>query len=154
SVVVGSVVALYDDRQGIWVVDLVAKAKGKGEIQAKLKGAIVAKVAVEVTDRLDLPGAASQEGLLARLLLLESISPEMSGYDVAKSKQGMQWMRLVLANRLAKPEPFLAKGAKTIEDIVKAKNQFEGFGNYPTLTSKLDARLADVIKISNDDNDL
>jgi hypothetical protein len=153
SVVVGSVVALFDGRKGIWTVDLLAKAKGKGEIQAKLKGAVVAKVAVEVTDRLDLPGAAGEEGLLARLLLVESISPEMSGYEPAKSRLGMQWMRVVLANRLTNPGRFLAPGATTIKDIVKAKNQFEGFEKYPTLTSKLDARLANVVKIANDDND-
>jgi hypothetical protein len=149
----------YDADAGIWIVDLDAKKKGKATLQAKVKGAAVAKLEVTVEDRLQLPAPNTQAGLLARLFLAETASPETQGvkWSVADAKKSMQWMRLVLQNRLANnPEQFMARGAKTLQDIVtaqdKGKLQYQGFGKYPALDSDIQLRIEDVFRMANDDN--
>ena len=67
-------------------------------------------------------------------------------------------MRLVLKNRLENnPQQFMAKGARTLKDIVTAKDggkvQFEGFSQYPTINAKIAARVTEAFKIANDDSD-
>jgi hypothetical protein len=154
KIATATLVALYNGPKGIWTIDILAKDKGNAEIQAKLKGAVVAKVGVTVIDKLELPAASSEEGMLIRLLLAENRTPSEHGYNAAKVKTSMQWMRIVLVNRLKnKPEQFGAPNAKTIEDIVKAKGQFEGFEQYPKLTASKSARINQIVKIANDDND-
>jgi len=152
---------LFDASAGIWTVDLYAKQKGEAEIQAKVKGAIVARVAVTVLAKLQLPPPNTDAGLLVRLFLAETASPETREtvtWTEEDAKKSMQWMRLVLKNRLENnPQQFMAKGARTLKDIVTAKDggkvQFEGFSNYPTINAKIAARLADAFKIANDDSD-
>src|SRR4051812_39662342 len=127
SVAVVNMVAAFDDSKGIWSIDVIAKGKGDAKIQAKVKGDVVAKLAVTVTDPMVLPANTTEAGLLARLLLAENTTPDENGYDAAKAKTAMQQMRMVLNNRLNSKNPghFRAPGAKTIQDIVKGKNQFE-----------------------------
>jgi len=147
-------VALFNGPKGIWTVDLTAKAKGREEIQAKLKNAIEARVVITVVDKIQLPAATTEEGLLVRLFLAESRTPSESGYDASKVKTGMQWMRLVLVNRLKNnPSQFAAPGAKKILDIVKAKNQFKGFENYPRLKAAQVARIHEILRIAHNDSD-
>jgi hypothetical protein len=154
KVVTVNLQALFDGPKGIWTVSLLAKAKGKADIEAKYRGVAVAKVAVTVLDKLVMPGAAGEEGLIVRLLLAENLAPGQPGYDAADSKKSMQWMRVVLANRLKNnPAQFAAPDAKNITDIVKAKQQFEGFEKYPTLNAKLSARINEIVQIANNDND-
>jgi len=146
--------ALFDGPKGIWTVKIIAKAVGNADIEAKLKGVAVAKLAVTVVDKLELPGATSEEGMLVRLFLAENLSPGQPGYNASDSKKSMQWMRVVLVNRLNnEPGQFNAPGAKTISDIVKAKNQIEGFEKYPTLGANQSARINEIVKIANNDND-
>ena len=66
----------------------------------------------------------------------------------------MQWMRLVLVNRLQhNPAQFAAKGATSITDIVRAKGQIQAFGDYPDIGVDQRARIENVIAVANDDND-
>lgn len=155
TVATQTLLALFSGPKGIWTVDLQARSKGSAEIQAKLKGAVVATIAVTVVEKLVLPGEATEEGMLARLLLAEAHSPGQSGYDVSESKTAMQWMRLVLANRLNNsPERFYAKGAKSLADIVKAKpEQFKGFQDYPKIGADQSKVIDDIVKIANSDSD-
>ena len=154
KVVTATLQALFDGPKGIWSVDLRAASKGKAEIEAKLNGAAVAKVVVTVIEKLGLPAAAGEQGMLVRLFLAEIPDPGQSGYNAADGKKSMQWMRVVLANRLKNnPAQFMAPGAKSITDIVKAKGQFKGFESYPTLSSKQSARIGEIVRIANDDND-
>lgn len=155
GVVVPTLVAAYEDSRGSWTVDLLAKTKGNATVTAKVKGDAVASIAISVTDPLTLAPVNSEEGMLVRLLLAENTTPDETSYDASKAKKAMQWMRVVLANRLASKNPgeFRAPGAKTLTDIVKGKNQFEGFGDYPTIAAKQAARIANIVKIANDDND-
>src|SRR5438132_8461458 len=135
EIVTGTVPVLFDASAGIWTVDLYAKQKGEAEIQAKVRGDAVARVAVTVLDKLQLPPPNTDEGLLVRLFLAETASPETKRtvtWTVEDATKSMQWMRLVLKNRLANnPQQFMARGARTLKDIVTAKDggkvQFEGF---------------------------
>jgi hypothetical protein len=149
----------YDADLGIWIVDLDAKKKGKATFQAKVKGTPVAKLEVTVEERLQLPPPNTQAGLLARLFLAETAAPETRGikWSAADAKKSMQWMRLVLENRLANhPEQFMARGAKTLQDIVTAKDkgklQYQGFGKYPALDSDIERRIKASFQFANDDN--
>lgn len=154
NVITADIVALFSGPKGIWTVDLKSKAKGSAEIQAKLNDKIVAKLSVNVEDKIQLPAATTEEGLLARLFLAESRTPSETGYNAAEAKTAIQWMRVVLENRLKNnPKQFSAPGAKTILDIVKAKGQFHGFENYPTLSAAQQARINDIVTIANNDND-
>jgi hypothetical protein len=150
----------YNADLGIWTVDLESKKKGKATLQAKVKGTSVAELAVTVTDRLQLPDAAKVEGLLVRLFLAETASPETRGvkWSAADAKKSMQWMRLVLQNRLENnPAQFMAKGAKTLQDIVTAHDggvlQFKGFGKYPAIDSDIVLRINESFQIANNDGD-
>ncbi|WP_089726738.1 hypothetical protein [Candidatus Thiosymbion oneisti] len=150
----GRIIALFNGPKGIWTVEIDAFATGKAEIHAKHNGKVVAKLQVTVAKKLTLPAATTQEGMLVRLFLAESPPPAKSSYNATDAKKGMQWMRLVLENRLKNnPGQFLAPGAKTITDIVRARGQVEGFENYPTLKAGLQARINDIVKIANDDSD-
>ncbi len=153
---------LYEASAGIWTVDLYAKQKGeKKKIQAKVKGAVVAEVEVTVLDRLQLPPPNTDEGLFVRLFLAETASPETkqrATWTLEDATKSMQWMRLVLKNRLANnPAQFMARGAKTLKDIVTAKDkgkvQYAGFSGYPAIDAKITARITNVFKIANDDSD-
>jgi len=146
-------VSLFDGTNGIWTVELSAKTKkGEAQIRAKLHGTEVAKVPVTVVDKVALKEPSSEVGLLERLLLAESRGPGQAGYDALKSKTAMQWMRVVLANRLKNPAPFNAKGAKTLKDIIKAPGQFKGFQDYPKLGAGQSKVITERINIVNDDN--
>jgi len=154
AVVAQTLLALFNGPKGIWTVDLQARSTGGAEIQAKLKGTVAAKFAITVVEKLALPAESTEEGMLARLFLAEAHGPGQSGYDAAESKTAMQWMRVVLANRLNNsPERFNAKGAKTLLDIVKAPKQFEGFHDYPKLGKDQSTRIEDVVSIANSDSD-
>lgn len=154
TAVTATIVALFNGPKGIWTVDIKAITKGNADILAKLNGKEVARLTVNVEEKIQLPASSTEEGLLVRLFIVESLSPREIGYNVADSKTGMQWMRLVLENRLKNnPEQFLAPGAKTIQDVVKAKGQIEGFENYPTLGASQQSLINQIVTIVNNDND-
>jgi len=153
AVVNARLTALFDGKKGIWTVDLSASEVGSAKVAAILKKTEVASLSVSVVAPLALPDASTDYGMLVRLFLAESRKPSEAGYNKAESKLGMQWMRLVLENRLKSPEKFAAKGAKSLRDIVKAPGQFKGFENYPTISSTQKSALEQVLKIANDDND-
>lgn len=147
-------VKMNSDKDSIRQVRLAAKkAGGPVTIKAMDGTKVVGELTLTVEDKLDLPDKNKDEGMMARLLIAESRTPYFKTYDEAKSKKGMDWMLLVLHNRLNnKPEFFNAKGAKTLTDIVKGTGQFAGFGNYPNLDKDVAALIQDAINIANDDN--
>jgi hypothetical protein len=68
--------------------------------------------------------------------------------------KSMQWMKLVLQNRLDNnPGQFSARHAKTLIDIMKAPEQFQGFSGYPHYNSDLADRLQSIINIAKATND-
>lgn len=146
--------SLFNGPQGIWTVDLAALAVGTAQLEAKSpKGSATLAVTVEPKQTLPLPDSAP--GMLVRLFLAEVRSPDYASYSAADAKKSMQWMRLVLENRLAHKDPgiFAAKGAKTLIDIVKAKNQFKGFEGYPAIDTETSGRIDGAIALVNNDAD-
>jgi hypothetical protein len=85
--------------------------------------------------QIELPDAKTNAGLEVRIFICETRKPHKPGYKLQEAILAMQYMDLVLYNRLISPGVFSAKGAETIFNIIKAKYQFQGFSNYPSLPS-------------------
>ena len=94
---------------------------------------------------LQLAPEATDAGAMERMMLLETRDPSRPDYNRADSLKAMRWMRQVVDNRLAAPrksrfgEP---ADATTETDIISVGNQFYGFGDYPTLNSAFQHKLA------------
>jgi hypothetical protein len=143
------------DPNSVWGFDLTPLKVGTTDLQATVKGAVVATLKVSVARALELPPADTDEGMMARLLLAETASPERKGWDVAAAKKSMQWMRLVLKNRLDNdPAQFNAPGATTRRDIVRGRGQFRGFGRYPTIDADVNRHITEAVDGADDDNNL
>jgi hypothetical protein len=96
------------------------------------KGIIAGPIAVKIRVRLQLPDATTEAGAMARLILAEVPTPFSVGYKLKDAETGMQWIRLVIENRLkAASGRFGSAGAKTRIDVMKSTGQFKGFSNYP-----------------------
>jgi hypothetical protein len=147
-------VKMNSDKDSLRQVRLAAKkAGGPVSIKAMDGTTVIGELTVTVEDKLTLPDKNQTEGMVARLLIAESKTPYHKSYDAVKSRKGMEWMLLVLHNRLNNnPKFFNADGAKTLLDIVKGKGQFAGFGNYPNLSSEMDALIQSAVDNANDDN--
>lgn len=105
-------------------------------------------------DNVTLPDVNSDEGLIARLLIVESLHPNRTGYEAAEVKKGMQAMKAVVDNRLKNhPGQFGAPNAKSYVDIVGAPNQFQGFSKDAhgkiVLSAPIQANLNEVVKTAN-----
>jgi hypothetical protein len=155
--VVGSVLtALYDGPKGIWTVDLTAAKDGTATVTGKRKDGQAAEIGVTVAappPQMKLPAENTQEGLVTRLLLSETQTPSNLTYKDADAQKAMEWMHLVLYNRLKDPTRFGAKKNAGIVDLIKAKGQFAGFENYPKIAAGVQARIADILKRANNIND-
>jgi hypothetical protein len=68
--------------------------------------------------------------------------------------EAMQWMVHVLRNRLnLGPEHFSARGATTLTNLIKGRNQVEGFEKYPIIAFDPNERLQEALGIANDGTD-
>jgi len=154
--------APFDGPKGIWVVDIEGKENGNTTLKAQYNGKPAASLEVNVFTKtaITLPHQDTVEGMLTRLFLAESINPGNSTlYDEDKSKKSMIWMRKVIENRLAHKTPGifgakkgLGKPQYTIYDIVRAKNQFHGFEDYPQLHASIKVNIAGFLAIANNYN--
>jgi len=101
-----------------------------------------------------LPARGTEEGAVARLVLIEARGPSYATYSATDSLTSMQWMKVVLANRLNNnPRQFMAPHAATLIDIIKAPGQFAGFQKYPHYDSALADMLQSIIDIANSTKD-
>ena len=134
------------------LLELKAEAAGTVQLSAlNAKQAKAGPIDITVKERLELPAAITEEGALVRLLLAEAPSPFAAGYSALTAKSGMEWMELVIANRLDMKSALVgAAGAKTYFDVIKAPRQFEGFSGYPTLGTKQARNIQDIVDIAND----
>lgn len=111
-------------------------------------------VAIKVLAAVAWPPAGTQADALQRLFLAETPAPGNVGYTDANAEKAMTWMLIVLRNRLAKASAQVgSEGAKTIIDVLRAKNQFEGFSSYPILSAKVAGLLSAKLAIANDPSD-
>lgn len=134
------------------LLELKAEAAGVVTLSAEnAKKVKAGPIEITVKERLELPSAITEEGALVRLLLAEAPSPFAAGYSALTAKSGMEWMELVIANRLDLKSALVGSaGAKTYFDVIKAPRQFEGFSGYPTLGSKQAKNIQDIVDIAND----
>jgi hypothetical protein len=159
------IVALNDTKHNAradsWQFEFVAKQAGSARIAvASAQGPALSvspsAITINVEAAIALLPVDTELGMLVRLLLAESPSPERMGSATAADvKKGMQWMRRVIANRLNsdKPEEFMAKGATGLGDIIMADDrgsvQFHGFNRYPNLEAGIVRNISDSLAIAN-----
>jgi hypothetical protein len=134
------------------VLEFRADAAGAASVSAEnAKGVKVGPLAITVKDKLELPSAITDRGALVRLLLAEAPSPFAAGYSSLRAKSGMEWMELVVQNRLDMKSALVGSaGAQTYIDVIKAQGQFEGFAGYPTIGSKQQKNIDEIVAIAND----
>jgi hypothetical protein len=115
------------------------------------QGVVTSPLFVKIRDRLQLPDAATEAGAMARLILAEAPTPFASGFKQADAKTGMQWMRLVVENRLKMASARVGSaGAKTLTDVIKSPGQFKGFNAYPEIGEKQAKNIQDILDTAND----
>src|SRR5437879_4202721 len=100
-----------------------------------------------------LPDAGGDEGAEVRILLAECKTPSYSTYSIEAATECMQLMDAVLWNRRENPGPFLARSAKSLADIIKARGQFAGFQKYPEYDIRIRTRIAEMLNIANNPKD-
>jgi hypothetical protein len=136
---------------------LDAISVGNAKLQASdpaSKKALAGPVDVVVEARLTLPDAQTAAGLFVRLFIAELPSPDQTKFSEDEAKTAMTWMRVVVENRLARPSVrWASAGAKNLTDVIRAKNQFEGFSHYPSLAANILKNVTDAFRIANDGND-
>ncbi len=108
---------------------------------------------VQILPKLELPPAMTETGVLARMLISENAGPEsMRFVSLNEARDAMQGMVIVLRNRLKLGARHFAAGrdASTLEALIKAPNQVDGFEKYPDIVHKQKDLIDKVIKNSND----
>jgi len=136
--------------------EIEAVTVGKASLTATdaKKANVATPIDVIVEDKVTLPDSKTNEGLLARLFIAEVPSPEESGYTLEDAKTSMIWMRVVVENRLKTPSStWGSAGATTMQDVIRAQNQFEGFSGYPTLINRIQSMIDDTVSIANNGDD-
>jgi hypothetical protein len=114
------------------------------------------RLAVEIVPALALPDAESEAGLLARMLIVESAGPEHVSYrGEVEALLAMQWMRHVLVNRFRLGTKYFgAAGRASVQALITADGQVEGFERYPLMEAKQKRLLEAVVTIANDGADV
>lgn len=114
------------------------------------RGIKAGPISVTIKQPLTLPTANADQLALIKLLLSEAPSPFSAIYNASTSKTGLQWMRLVVQNRLSMKSGVVgSKGATSIIDVIKSPGQFEGFEKYPVIGNKQRGNLEDILDIAN-----
>ena len=134
------------------IYELKATAQGFVRFQAQnAKGTKVGPISVTIKQPLTLPTANADQLALIKLLLAESPSPFSLNYDAKTAKTGLQWMRLVVQNRLSMKSGVVgSEGATSIIDVIKSTGQFKGFEQYPVISSGQRQLIEDILNIAND----
>lgn len=101
-----------------------------------------------------LPETNSDDGVEVRVLLAECRGPAYPDYNFEAAAECMRLMDTVLWNRMETPRPFLAPNAHSLADIVSARGQFAGLGNYPALPPDIRQRIEDILAIANNPKDV
>lgn len=136
--------------------ELSAVAKGSAKLIATdaKKATVAGPIDITVEDPVSLPGDKTDQGLLTRLFIAEVPSPEDKRYKLEDAKASMIWMRVVVENRLKTPNSkWASSGAKSLQDVLRAPHQFEGFSSYPTLIKRIQDLIADTVAIANNGDD-
>ena len=95
-----------------------------------------------------LPPVATPAGIETRMLIAEVRGPFLPGYNLPDATKAMQWMHIIVQNRMANPKPFGASEG-TVEAVIKAHNQFAGFDTYPNIAQAVLANINAKLAIAN-----
>jgi len=108
-------------------------------------------VALTIEPKIDLPAVATEAGIVTRMFLAEAVAPGSPNFVAAESKEAMQWMRLVMLNRLKLGAQHFGAGkeATTLTAMIKSANQVEGFQNYPTIAKGQATVIDAVVRLAN-----
>ena len=151
----------HNARADSWHFEFEAKQAGMARISIGCQNGPALLISppaitINVEAAIALPPTNTEPGMLVRLLLAESPSPQRMGdTSAADVKKGMQWMRRVIVNRLNsdKPEEFMARGAQSVSDIITADDrgsvQFHGFNRYPNLETEIMKNISESLAIAN-----
>ena len=126
---------------------------GQTMLTIRSQGRVVAgPLVVKVQPVLTLPDASTEAGLLARLLLAEAPNPALVSREAAPQiAESMELMRVVVENRRARPSArWGSQGARSLSDVIRARGQFHGFGNYPTIAGDVASNINNILKVAND----
>lgn len=123
-------------------------------LPAILSLAVLGAVAARA-ENVALPPLENSDGLIARLLIAESLNPNLPGYDAAEVRRGMVAMKAVLRNRLRNnPGQFLAPKAQSVADIIAAPGQFHGFSRGEqggvAIAADVARRIERIVAIANE----
>ncbi|WP_087018449.1 hypothetical protein [Thaumasiovibrio subtropicus] len=147
----------FNGPRGQWTIDIKGTTVGTTTLKAT-SGNKSAAIDIEVFDKkvIQLPQSSTDEGLLARLFLAESINPSSPRYKEDEAITSMLWMRQVVENRKADSKPsrfaITATSNVTYKDVVIARNQFHGFESYPSLIDSIKNNLLTLVNTANNYN--
>lgn len=118
----------------------------------QLRDTNTGRVTVEIHPKLVLPEPNTEQGVLARMLIVENASPDHEKcVNQGDARESMQWMVHVLRNRLKLgAQHFAARGATDLTTLIKAKNQVRGFENYPAIAPDQHQMLNRTLDIAHD----
>jgi hypothetical protein len=151
-----------DVRKGANFQILDVKANAVGSVQLTADngtGGKAGPLKITVKAALVLPDPKTDAGALTRLLVAEAMSPYEDGYDSKATETSMQWMRLVIENRLKRASSDVGTAsAKTRTDVIKSYVtikgvriiQFRGFENYPTIAAEQLKTIEAILGVAND----
>ena len=134
-IVQGAPVTYLDRLEGLYEATL-DRVEGEldryyDEIGESRSGGISSSIEVAQarTSNVTLPSINSDAGVLARVLIAESLNPGYQDrYNEAETLKAMRMMRAVYENRLKNnPGQFGARGASTLTDVITAPGQTHGF---------------------------
>lgn len=130
-------------------------APGRATLIVTARGKTIAgPITIAVSRPLALPAADNRCRLLTRLLLAETITPTRAGQSADDIPECMRSMRVVIENRLARPSArWGSAGARSLRDVVRARNQFEGFQAYPTLSVRVAGSIDQLVALANNAGD-
>ncbi len=103
---------------------------------------------------IQLPSITTVEGVVVRLLLVETSAPGLAQYNEASALQAMQAMKAVVHNRLHNfPAQFGAPNATSYIDIITVPGQFTGFsrdshGNV-AISADQQKRIDELLNLAN-----
>jgi hypothetical protein len=108
-------------------------------------------IKVTVSAQVDLPAANTEAGALARMLLIENVTPGQKKYDARETLTTMRWMRWVFVNQLRFGSQWFTHGTKvtSVTDLIKAGGQVEGFQQYPTIAVEQNQLLSNILSVQN-----
>jgi hypothetical protein len=139
-------------RRLVHVEAYISDAQGRAE----QKDIDTPRLAVEILPRLELPAVDSEAGIVARMLIAENAGPGHRLFvNQNEALESMQWMRHVLLNRLKLGSRHFSAGqANTLTEIIKARNQVEGFEDYPRILEKQRRLIEEALNTANNGADV